>query len=114
VVTIKTAQELALSLENSVSAPHFHRTAYKVNNRIFATLDERENLMCVMLNLIDQDVFCSCDKKTFYPVPNAWGRKGATYVNLHLVNKSMLRDAIQCAYHHIFKSRKRASKNTKD
>ncbi len=52
-----------------------------------------------MLSEIDQSVFCAFDKSIIYPVPNKWGKQGATYVELTLVRKDTLKDALTQAYH---------------
>jgi hypothetical protein len=54
--------------------------------------------MTVILSLIDQSVFHSFDPSIFYPIPNKWGLKGATYVELSKVRLDMLQDAITTAW----------------
>ena len=51
-----------------------------------------------MLTEIDQSVFTTFDLAVIYPVPNKWGLKGATYMELKTVPKTMLKDAMTCAY----------------
>jgi len=96
-VDIKTFRQLALSFPGATEQPHFERTAFKVK-KIFATLDVKRNLACLMLSEIDQSVFCAFDESIMYPVPNKWGKQGATYVELKMVRKSMLKDALNQAY----------------
>jgi len=50
------------------------------------------------LPLIEQSVFCAFEDTVFYPVPGAWGKKGATFVDLGKVRKNMLKDALTVAY----------------
>ncbi len=97
-VTTAQARVLALSFESAEELPHFERTSFRVKKKIFATMSEKENLVCVMLSPVDQSAFCAYDKTVMYPVPNAWGKKGATYINLKKVKKTMLKDALGCAY----------------
>ncbi|MFI5172265.1 MAG: MmcQ/YjbR family DNA-binding protein [Chitinophagales bacterium] len=97
-VTIKTFRSLALSLEGTEELPHFEKTSFRIKKKIFATLDEKNNRACLMLSLIDQSVFSAFDKKIIYPVPNKWGQKGATFVELSLIPKPMLFDGLQQAY----------------
>jgi len=52
----------------------------------------------VKLTVTDQSVFCSFDNKVIYPVPGGWGTKGATYIELAKVRKTMLKDALTVAY----------------
>lgn len=91
-------RKMALSLKDSVELPHFEITSFRINKKVFATLDERISRACLMLNEIDQSVFCSFDPDIIYPVPNAWGKKGATYFELDKVRKDMMRDALNLAY----------------
>ena len=52
----------------------------------------------VKLSVVDQSVFCSYDNTVFFPVPGGWGAKGATFVALKKVRKSMFKDAMKVAY----------------
>ncbi len=61
-------------------------------------MDEKNSLVCLMLSVVDQSVFCAFDEKVIYPVPNKWGKEGATYVELKKVRKDMLKDALALAY----------------
>lgn len=97
-VSIEAAKNLALALEEVIELPHFERTSFRVNKKIFATLDEKSGLLCVMLNPVDQSVFTAFDKTIIYPVPNKWGEKGATYVELKKIRRDMLKDILTVAY----------------
>ena len=98
---------MALSFPGTTEQPHFDKTSFRVNKKIFATLDVKKNLACLMLSEIDQSVFSAYDKSVIYPVPNKWGKHGATFVELQTVRKPMLKDALQQAYNKIT-----AKKNT--
>lgn len=92
-------REMALSLPGAEEQPHFHLASFRVKKKIFATLWEKENRAMLKLSLIDQSVFCAYENGTvFFPVPNAWGKKGATFVDLAKVKKGMLKDALTTAY----------------
>lgn len=96
-IDIETASQIALSLPGTVEQDHFGRPAFKVK-RIFATLWVKENRMMVQLSPTDQSVFNSFDAEVFYPVPNKWGLKGATLIELDKVREDMLRDALTLAW----------------
>lgn len=100
-VDIKTFRQIALSFPEVIEAPHFEKTSFRVNKKIFATLDSKNNLACLMLSEIDQSVFSAYDKTIIYPVPNKWGAKGATYIDLKKVKKSVLKDALTVSYRKI-------------
>jgi hypothetical protein len=97
-IDIPTARKLALSFEGAVELPHFEKTSFRINKKIFATMDIKSKRVCLLLSLIDQSVFSAVDKSVIYPVPNKWGKKGATYVELQKVRKDLFRDALTCAY----------------
>jgi hypothetical protein len=111
-VDINTFRQLALSFPGTIELPHFDKASFRVNKKIFATLDIENKRACVMLTEIDQSVFSTFDKTVIYPVPNNWGTKGATYVELKTVRKGMLKDALAQAYNKIIDT-KPASKNKK-
>jgi hypothetical protein len=96
---IATARQLALSFPDTEEYDHFGRPAFKIKGkRTFATLWPAEQLLMIKLSLIDQSVFNSFDPAIFYPVPNKWGLKGATFINLAKVRPDMLQDAIHTAW----------------
>lgn len=97
-VTIDEFRKLALSFPDAVEQAHFEITSFRVNKKIFATLNEEKNLACLMFSEIEQSVFSAYDSTIIYPVPNKWGQKGATYVELKKVRKTVLKDALTQAY----------------
>lgn len=96
-VSAKAFRIMALSFPEATEAPHFEKAAFKVK-KIFATLDEKAGVACLLLSPADQSAFCSLDKDVIYPVPNKWGLQGATYVVLSKVKKELLLEALTCAY----------------
>jgi len=97
-VSINVARQLALSFPETDEHPHFHKKAFRVKKKIFASLDEKAKIMMVKLTLTDQSVFCAFDTKIIYPVPGGWGRQGATFIDLRKIKKEMFKDALTTAY----------------
>lgn len=97
-ISIATARQLALSLPETVEKSHFERPDFRIKNKIFTSLHKEKHCMMVKLTPIDQSVFCAFDKTIIYPVPGGWGKKGATFINLQKVKKSMLLDALKTAW----------------
>src|SRR5678815_4961654 len=93
-ISIEQARKAALSLPETEEKPHFHLTSFRVKNKIFATIHADKNYVMVKLSAIDQSVFCAYDKEVIFPVSGAWGKQGATFINLKKVKKSMLTDAM--------------------
>jgi hypothetical protein len=97
-IDIATVRKLALSFEGTVELPHFEKTSFRINKKIFATMDIKNKRVCLLLSPIDQSVFCEFDPSIIYPVPNKWGKNGATLVELQKVRKGIFQDALTTAY----------------
>lgn len=97
-ISVDQARKAALSLPETEEKPHFHLVSFRVKNKIFATIHADKNYMMVKLSVIDQSVFCSYNKEVIFPVPGGWGMKGATFINLKKVRRSMLLDALTTAW----------------
>lgn len=104
-VTPEEFRQLALALSGTIELPHFEKASFRVNKKIFATLDIANNRVCLMLSPEEQYVFTAYDKAVIYPVPNKWGLSGATFVELSTVPPDLIKDALMVAY-----ERKRAVK----
>ncbi|WP_289664826.1 MmcQ/YjbR family DNA-binding protein [Flavobacterium panacagri] len=105
-ISIETFRKLALSFENATEEPHFEKTSFRVNNKIFATFDEKNNHAVLKLNEIDQSVFCASSEMIFYPIPNNWGKQGWTIVELARVRPEMFEDALTLSYKNVTKKKK--------
>jgi len=77
-------RQIIFSLPVVTEEPHFDKTSFRVNKKIFATLGA-DGLLCVKLSPADQDVFNVYDKAAIYPVPNKWGQQVWTNIDLKLV-----------------------------
>jgi hypothetical protein len=97
-VSTQTVRQIALSFSETDEHPHFERQAFRVKKKIFATLLEKDQTLNVKLSAIDQSVFCKFDPEIIYPVPGKWGLNGMTTIKLTKVKKSMVKDALTCAY----------------
>jgi len=91
-------RKVALSFNEAVELPHFDKASFRVSKKIFATLDEKQRRACLLLSGEDQSLYCSYDKSVIYPVPNKWGKKGATFIELKKVRKELLEAALTSAY----------------
>lgn len=92
----KELRALALSLPETSEAPHFEKTSFRVNKKIFATYDSKKDQACLKFSEIDQDVFSKI--QGISPVPNKWGKQGWTFIQLEKVNNEILMDALKQAY----------------
>jgi hypothetical protein len=101
--TAKDLHTIALSLEGTTEAPHFDRAAFKVK-RIYATLASDGQSANLMFTPDQQEFKCMLAPEAFAPVPNAWGKRGATTVTLAAIKASELRDALEIAWRHALPS----------
>lgn len=97
-VNEQTCREMALSFPETSEKPHFEKRSFRVSNKIFATLNLKQNRICVKLAEVEQDVFSSFDKNIICAVPNKWGKMGWTLVDLGKIRKDMLFDILRTAY----------------
>ena len=105
-VNIDTFRKLALSFENAIEEPHFEKTSFRVNKKIFGTFDEKNHHAILKLNEIDQSVFCASSEMVFYPIPNKWGKQGWTIVELSKVRPEMFEDALKLSYQNVAQKKK--------
>lgn len=103
-VDTENFRELALSFANVVELPHFEATSFRINGKIFASLEVDKAKACLKFSLEDQTQFCSYDK-AIYPVDNNWGQKGWTYIDIHNIREELIVDALECAYKEVTKSK---------
>lgn len=91
-------RQIALSLPQATEEPHFDKTSYRVNKKIFATMVSEHSRATVKLSPADQDIFCTFHGSVIYPVPNKWGKQGWTHINLSTVKEEMLTEILKAAY----------------
>jgi hypothetical protein len=97
-ISIPDFTRQAMSLAEAVEQPHFEKTSFRVRKKIFATLDAKAYLACILLTPVDQSIYVDADPGPVYPVPNKWGLKGATYVELKKANKRIVKAMLISAY----------------
>ena len=92
-------KRIAFSLPGTTAAPHFDRTAFKVD-RIFATLDAQGRTANLNFTPDEQEFKCQFAPDIFAPIDNAWGRQGWTTVTLAAAGEDDLRAALEMAHAH--------------
>ena len=97
-VDIETVRKLALSYPETEEHDHWGRPSFRVKKKIFATLWPKERRAVLKLSVVDQSVFTEYNPEIFYPIPNAWGRQGWTFVELKKVRKDRFKDALNLAW----------------
>ena len=92
-------RKLASLLPEVTEGKHFDVADFRVANKIFATLAyEKKGCGVLMLTPEQQEGVVADAPEMFSPVPNAWGRQGATLVKLSAVNADILKAALRTAW----------------
>ena len=95
--TGKDLRRVALSLQGTTEAPHFDRTAFRAK-RIYVTLAADEKTANFMFSPEEQEFKCMMAPEAFVPVPNAWGKRGATTAILSKLTIAELENALRTAW----------------
>jgi YjbR len=105
-ITNAAFRQMALALPDAEEQPHFNLASFRVKKKIFATLWEADRKAMLRLTPVQQSVYCGYNNAVFYPVPGGWGSKGATFVNLTAVKKTVLAEALRAAYEGVVMKKK--------
>jgi len=98
-VTAKDFRRMALALPGTEEHAHMNHPDFRVGGKIFATLGYPNNSRgMVKLSPEQQHYFSKDYPDVFVPVKGAWGRKGATSVQLKTAKKEILSKAIHAAW----------------
>ena len=98
-MTAAAFRKLALKMPEATEGSHFGVADFRVANKIFATLAYEKTGSGVLLLTPEQQEGMVADAPgIFSPVPNAWGRQGATLVKLAAVKPDILAAALRTAW----------------
>ncbi len=97
-ISVESFRKIALDYEEAEEQPHFEKASFRVNKKIFATLDVKLKSVVIKLSEIEQSVFCAFNKTIIYPVNGTWGKQGWTIIELTKVKKEVLKDALRTSY----------------
>ena len=90
--------DIAKSFEESVEQPHFEKLSYRVNKKIFATLDTKSNTAVLKLTPEEQSEFCESDDGSIFPAAGQWGKIGYTCFELNKLSESLVLCAVTKSY----------------
>ncbi len=93
----ETALALGAKLKDVTTKDHFGSEALCTKKRIFATFWSKKNTVNLRLNP-DQQSELIHTSKAFEAIPNAWGKKGWTTVNLQLVDRKLFLFSLEMAF----------------
>ena len=98
-MTTSDFRKMALAFPETEERSHMNHPDFRVAGKVFATLGYPGKAWAmVKLTPEQQHYFSKDEPDVFAPVNGAWGRRGATRVNLKAARKETLRKAIQAAW----------------
>ncbi len=109
-ISVPAFRKIALSLPETAEALHFESPAFLVKGKIFATLNEKPGRATVKLVPEQQEVLTSAEPNVFEAVPNYWGQKGWTWMNLRAVDTKTAESALRTAHANVSAKPRRPSK----
>jgi hypothetical protein len=90
-------RRIVLGMEGAIESAHMAHPDFRVNGRIFATLQHDPQWAMVSLTPEQQARFLREDR-AFAPAAGAWGRSGSTLVDLQTVDEETLGEAATLAW----------------
>ena len=94
-------RRIVLGLRDAVEGAHMGHPDFRVNGRIFASLNSDESRGMIVLTPDQQERFVRGHPSAFQPESGAWGRAGCTRVHLASVDEEALGEAATLARQHI-------------
>ena len=102
-MTIEEFRALALSLPRAIEKPHFDRASFRVDaprGKTIATLLEKDATANIFLSVEEQEMLISAEPRIFSKVPNKWGDKGATTLQLSEIDHATALSALKMSWRH--------------
>lgn len=84
-ITPDSFRALALSFEEVVETPNVNKNSFKVDDKIFITVDNANLKAVFRLSPKDQSKFSDLDPSAIYPAQAGWGKQGWTIFELSFI-----------------------------
>jgi hypothetical protein len=107
-------RRIALGMTGAVEGAHMDHPDFRANGRIFATLRNDETIGMVGLKLEHQQEFIDDHPTVFSPESGAWGRAGATRIDLAVASEEIVGEAVTRAWQRVMEMKKGGSKAAKE
>lgn len=91
-------RQIAMQFEGVSEASHMNHPDFRVAGKIFASLNSDETVAMVKLTPEQQQFLTDKFPVMFRPCEGAWGKQGATFVELSKVSEEALTTAIEMAW----------------
>jgi hypothetical protein len=107
-MTINEFRKMALEIPGASEQSHMNHPDFRVGGKIFATLCAPDkNWAMVKLAPEQQRAFIEKAPAVFKPCNGAWGRQGATNVNLAVAKAGIVRSALDIAAKNVVSKKKK-------
>lgn len=94
----KDFRRIVLGLPDTIESAHMGHPDFRLNGRIFATLNHDQTHGMVVLTPDQQERFVREHPSAFLLESGAWGRSGCTRVRLESVDEEALGEAVTLAW----------------
>ncbi len=91
-------RRIVLGMRDAIEGAHMGHPDFRVNGRIFASLNHDQTGGMVVLTPDQQQTFVREHPSMFQPESGAWGRSGCTRVHLEAVDEETLGEALTVAW----------------
>lgn len=100
-ITQDVYRALALSLPEAVESSHFESADFRVRNKIFATLRERDGHAVLKLTPDEQRLMVETMPGVLVAIPGGWGQKGWTRLDLERTTKEEAEHVLVMAWRNV-------------
>jgi hypothetical protein len=91
-------RRIALGMDGAIESAHMGHPDFRVNGKIFATLDREGTRGMVKLLPVQQRDVIRAAPDVFEPAAGAWGRQGCTMVALRNADQEAVGEAMTLAW----------------
>ncbi|MBC7417611.1 MAG: MmcQ/YjbR family DNA-binding protein [Pedobacter sp.] len=91
-------KNIAISFEDVIEDTQAEKTSFKVEDKIFATLNTQNFKAILRLSTENQVKFSDLDPSAIYAAPAGWGKQGWTIFELKFVEEELIIKALTLSY----------------
>jgi hypothetical protein len=96
-MTTAEFRDIALSFEGVSEQAHFDRLAFRAK-RIFASIAPDHKSANLLLTPEDQQLRCAIHSISLSPIPNKWGQRGWTTLDLFSADLGLVHSVVHAAW----------------
>lgn len=97
-ISVTMFRKKALQFDQVTESPHFDKASFRINGKIFATVDSVNKRGSLKLTEAEQSIYCLIQPVFAQPATGAWGKQGWTIFDLKKAPAGILTEALGKAY----------------